>query len=155
MSKTRPGLLIWRQGRFLTAPELEAAPPGVPVFEHPVVEELPSQWVVGSPDWDSNDEVTWANEGVLLQHVVYDKLEDAQAYCRFLNDLFYQEQTPSEMQLPFDNIFYDPEYPWPWDENGEEKDTDDITWDEVRAGDWTEPYQPIPLKRPVIRRTST
>jgi len=81
--------------------------------------------------WEHNDEISYAS-GELAHATLYYAQDAAETACQQLNDEFYAEQTPAEFDLDWQLYFPDG---WP-----DELDVDAVTWDQVKAAGWSDPY---------------
>ncbi len=94
-------------------------------------EPPPRAWIVIEENWEYNDEFTYS-VGELAHDALYYDRAAAEAACRNCNADFYRHQSPDDFGLDWSLYFPDG---LPGD-----KLECDVTWDEVKAAGWTDPY---------------
>jgi hypothetical protein len=97
-------------------------------------------WIIVALGWEYNDEWSY-QEGENPQKHVYFEKETAEAECRRLCDEFFAEQTPAEFQIDWDCYLTDRRMEPGFDETK-------VTWDEVRADGFPDPYYVLELTQP-------
>lgn len=97
-------------------------------------------WIIVALDWQYNDEFTWP-EGQCPQQTLYYDRTLADAECRRLCDAFFASQTPEEFEV--DWSLYAPSRV---SQSGFDEST--VTWDEVRALGFPDPYFVLELTSP-------
>ncbi len=100
----------------------------------------PSQaWIIVALGWEYNDEFTYPSGESPREEVYFDRAAAA-TECQRLCAEFFAAQTPEEFELDWDA--YRDELP------EDRADATDITWDELRAVGFPEPYYVLELTTP-------
>lgn len=100
-------------------------------------------WIVVALGWEYNDEFTFPEGQYPQSRLFYDRGE-ADAECERLCAAFFSEQTPEEFELD-------------WSVYGPERaselgfDESSVTWDEVRALGFPDPYFVLELSTPEVK----
>lgn len=94
-------------------------------------EPPPRAWIILRQEWEYNDEWTYPVGETAMTDLYYDQAA-AEAACRKLNEEFYAHQTPAEFEVDLSNYF--PEG------LSEGKSETDITWEELQAAGWPDPF---------------
>ena len=96
-------------------------------------------WIIVALGWEYNDEFTY-QVGEYPRDDIYFDRATADAACQRLCDEFYAAQTPEEFELDWDS--YRDELP------EERMDAADVTWEELRAAGFPDPYYVMKLTHP-------
>ena len=118
-------------GRMAAAPAAAIVP----------AEEKPRQaWILVSLSWEYNDEFSYPEGEYPESRLFYDRA-DADAECRRRCDEFFAAQTPAEFEVQFELYLADrlqhPEF-----------DEDAVTWAELQAAGFPDPYYILELTAP-------
>jgi hypothetical protein len=95
-------------------------------------------WIIVALGWEYNDEFAYREGEYPQEQLFYDRAA-ADAECRSFCDTFFSSQTPDEFGVDLDCYDF-----------GKELDFNDgdVTWEELRAGGFPEPYYVMELTVP-------
>lgn len=97
-------------------------------------------WIIVALGWEYNDEFTY-EEGQYPRPTLYYDRNEADAACKRLCDAFFAEQSPDEFEVDW-SLYAPPRA----SERGFDEST--VTWDEVRAEGFPDPYSVLELVYP-------
>ena len=102
-----------------------------PVAGMAATPELPKQaWVIVTPNWQYNDEYTYAEGEDVLPKVYFDQHE-AEAECQRRCRQFFTTQTPQDFEVCFE--LYRDGFP-------EDATEETVTWEQLRNAGFPQPY---------------
>lgn len=99
-------------------------------------------WIIVALGWEYNDEFHYPEGQYPQPRLFYDRPE-ADATCRRLCDAFFAEQSPEEFEVDW-SLYAPPRA----SERGFDEST--VTWDEVRAEGFPDPYFVLELTHPDV-----
>ena len=103
--------------------------------------EPPRGWIIVALNWEHNDEFSYVEGDSPQTDLFYDQ-GAADAECQRLCDVFFNAQTPAQFEIDWDTYLYPDGYSSP------DFDEETMTWDEVRAAGFPDPYYVLELTRP-------